>query len=207
LGSGSFCLGISFLSSCQRPVLFLTSNKNSFVVLDQREDIEAIQLFAAVEEGELDGEGGTFDSAVQFLDEFGSGGGGAAGGQQVVADDHALAGFDGVFVDFEGVRAVFKGIRDAGGFGGELLGLSDWNEAGVEAVGQSGSKDEAARFDTRHYVNGAADVVLAQPVNQHVKAKLVFQQGGPVVKKNARLRVVRHFADQLLQIVHSNVSL
>src|SRR5437016_10324100 len=47
--------------------------------------------------------------------------------------------------------------------------------------------------------------MLAEPVDQRVKTVLVLQQRGQVVKKNAWLRVVRHFADQLLQIVHLNV--
>src|ERR1700682_408898 len=176
------------------------------VVLDQREDVEASQFFSAVEESELDGEGGAFDRAAELLDEFGGRGGGATGGEQVVANDHALAGLDGVFVDFERVRAVFQRIGDAGGFGGKLIWFSNRNETCVEPVRQSGSKNEAARFDPRYHVNGATDVVLAEAVNQHVKAKLVLQQRGQVVKENARLRVVRHFANQLLQIVHSNVS-
>jgi len=46
------------------------------------------------------------------------------------------------FVDFKRVGAVFQGIRDAGGFGGELLRFSNGNETSVEAVGQGGSKNE-----------------------------------------------------------------
>jgi len=34
-----------------------------------------------------------------LLDKFGGGGGGATSGEQVVANDHALGGLDGVFVD------------------------------------------------------------------------------------------------------------
>src|SRR5712692_9468387 len=109
-------------------------------------------------------------------------------------------------MDFEGVRAVFEGVRDAGGFGGELLRLSNGDETRIEAIRKSGSKNEAARFDTRYDVNGVALIVVAEAINQRVKTLLVFQQGGQVVKENSRLRVIRHFADQLLQIVHSNVS-
>src|SRR5229473_3669949 len=138
-----------------------------FIVLNQREGIDAVQFFPAVEEGKLDGEGGAFDGAAELLDELGGGSGGAAGGEQVVTNDYALAGFDGVFVDFKGVCAVFQGIRDAGGFGGEFLRLSNGDETGVEPVGQGGSKNEAAGFDPRHHVNGMTDVVLAEPVNQH----------------------------------------
>src|SRR4029077_13569043 len=169
-----------------------------FVVLDQREDIEAVQFFTPAEKSELDGEGPAFDDTAELPDELGGCSGRAAGGEQVVANDDALARLDGVFVDFESVRAVFQGIRDADSFGGELLWLSNGNKTCAKPVRQSGSKNEAARFDPNHHTDGAAAVVLAQPVNQSVKALLVFQQRGQVVKKNARLRVVRHFADQLL---------
>ena len=178
----------------------------SLVVLNQGEDIEAGEFFAAVEEGEFDGEGAAFDGAAELLDEFGGGGSGAAGGEQVVANDDALAGFDGVFVDFEGVGAVFQSIGDAGGFGGEFFRFANGYETGVETIGQSGSEDEAAGFDASYNIDGVTGVVIAKPVDQRVETLLVLQQGGQVVKKNARFRVVRHFADQLLQIVHSNVS-
>jgi len=59
-----------------------------------------------------------------LLDKFGGGGGGATSGEQVVANDYALAGLDGVLVDFEKCPCRIQGIGDPGGFGGELLGLS-----------------------------------------------------------------------------------
>src|SRR5262249_2483212 len=43
-------------------------------------------------------------------------------------------------------------------------------------------------------------------VHQQVESLLVLQKSRDVVEQNSRLGVVRHFADQLLQIVHSNVS-
>jgi len=39
-----------------------------------------------------------------------------------------------------------------------------------------------------------------------MKTLLVFQQRGQVEKEIPGFGLVRHFADQLLQIVHSNVS-
>src|SRR5260370_8644467 len=110
--------------------------------MDQGEDVEAVQFFAAVEESELDGEGGAFDRAAELLDEFGGGGGGAAGGEQVVANDDALARLDGVFVDFERVCAVLQGIRDAGGFSGELVPLSNGNETGAKLQSHPASQNQ-----------------------------------------------------------------
>src|SRR5882757_9304966 len=51
-----------------------------------------------------------------------------------------------------------------------------------------------------------AFVMPAQPVDHHVKTLLILQQRRDVVKENPRLRVVRNFADQLLQIFHSSGS-
>src|SRR5258708_1678842 len=68
-----------------------------------------------------------------------------------------------------------------------------------------GHSDGAERLDPRYEVYGVTVVGLAESVNQGVEALLVLKQRGEVVKKNARFRVVRHFADQLLQIVQSNV--
>src|SRR5438128_1224041 len=80
--------------------------------------------------------------------------------QQVVANDHTLARFDGVFVDFERVRAVFQGIGDARGLGRELLRFSNGNKPGAQLVRQNRSKNEAARFDPRYHVNRVALVVF-----------------------------------------------
>ena len=44
-------------------------NEDLLVVLDQGENVEAGEFFAAVEECEFDGEGQPFDFTAQFLDE------------------------------------------------------------------------------------------------------------------------------------------
>src|SRR6185312_3576747 len=101
-------------------------------------------------------------------------------GQQVVDDDDALAGLDGVEMDFEGVGAVFEVVVDAGGGGGELSGLAHRNESGVEAVGQGGAEDEAARFDAEDEVDVLADVVLRESVDELGEAGLVLQERSDV---------------------------
>ncbi len=52
-----------------------------FVVLDQREDIDAVELLAPIEESELHGEGRAFYRAAEFLNKFCGCGSSAAGGQ------------------------------------------------------------------------------------------------------------------------------
>ncbi len=136
-----------------------------FVVLDQGEDVEAGEFFAAVEEGEFDGEGEAFDFAAEFLDELGCGRGGAAGGEQVVADDDAVAGGDGVFVDFDRVGAVFEGVGDGARFGGQFFRLSNGDEAGAESIGESGSENKATSFDAGDLIDLVAVVVPAELID------------------------------------------
>src|SRR5882724_2869205 len=141
---------------------------NLFVVLNQRKNVDAGEFFAAVEEGELDGQGCAFDDAAELLDEFYSGGGGASSGEQIVADNDALAGLHGVFMNFERVRAVLERVGNAGGLGGKLLWLANGNEACAEPVGQGGGENEAARLDSRDDVNRVTFVVLAETVDQQM---------------------------------------
>src|SRR5882724_9316289 len=174
------------------------------VVLDEGEDVEAGKFGAAVKECEFDGECRAFDLAAEILNEFGGCGSGASGGEKVVADDDALARLDGIFVNFERVRSVFKGVGNSDGFGGKLFGFAYWNKSRAETVRQCRREDEAARFDARNNINRMIPEVIAEPVDQRVKALLVFQKRGEIVEKNSRLRIVLHFADQFFQVIHSN---
>src|SRR6266852_8652208 len=130
-------------------------------------------------------------------------GGGASGGEEVIADDHAVTLFYGVFVDFERVRAIFEGVGDAGSFCGELFGFAHGDEAGAEAVSERGSEDESAGFDSGNDIDLVAVVVFAEEIDQGVEALLILQQGSEIVEENARLGIIGNFADQFLEIVHS----
>ena len=123
-----------------------------------------------MEEGQLDGKRGSFDLSAELLDEPRGCCGSAAGGEQVVADNHALAGLHGVFVNLQRVRAIFQLVRDAGGFGGQFFRLAHRDESGAEPIGERWSKNKPACFDPRDNVNRVVLVVLAQPVNQDAKA-------------------------------------
>src|SRR6266478_3966515 len=168
---------------------------DSLVVLNQGEDVDTVEFFAAVEEGEFDGESCAFDDAAELLEELYGGGGGASGGEQIVADDDALAGLHAVFVNFERVRAVLERVGNAGGFGGKLLRLANGNKAGAEPIGQSGGENEAARLDSGDDINRVTLVVLAEAVDKEMESLFVFQKRGQVVKENPGLRVIGHFAD------------
>src|SRR5579859_7688774 len=86
-----------------------------FIILNQRENIEAGELCAAVEEGEFHGERGALDFAAEFFDELRCGARSAARCEKIVANQYALAGLDGVFMNFQGIRAVLECVGHADG--------------------------------------------------------------------------------------------
>jgi len=113
-----------------------------------------------------------------------------------------LAARYGVGVDFERIAAVFELVGDGHCFSGQLFGFADGDESGIEAVGQSRRENEAARFDSGDDIDFVTLVVLAEAVDERVKAARILQQGGEVVKKNAGFGVIGNFADQFFKIDH-----
>ena len=101
-------------------------------------------------------------------------------------------------MDFEGVGAVLEVVVDAGDGGGELFGLADGDEAGVEAVGEGGAEDEAAGLDAEDEVDFAADVVGGEGVDELGEAGLVAEEGGDVVEEDAGFGEVGDGADEAL---------
>src|SRR6185312_14139577 len=97
-------------------------------------------------------------------------------GEQVIHNDHALPAADGVFVDLQGVIAIFKLVSPFHGFSGQLAGLADGDEAGVQPVGQGGAKDETTCFNGQHGINLVVQVVLGERINERGETDLVFEQ-------------------------------
>ena len=172
------------------------------VVVEEAENVVIGEAGAALEEVELDGEGEADDFSAQLLDELDGGFHGAAGGEQVVDEDDALAGLDGVEMDFEGVGAVFEIIGDAGDGGGKLFGLADGDEAGIKAVSERGSKDEAAGFNAEDEIDLLLEVVGGEGVNELGEAGLVLEDGGDVVEEDAGLGKIRDGADEGLDVIN-----
>jgi hypothetical protein len=179
------------------------SNSNLLlVVVEQAEDVLFGEAFAAAEEVEFDSEGQAGDYAAELLDQLEGCFHGAAGGEQVVDEQDALAGLDGVEVDFEGVGAVFEVVGDAGDGRGELARLAHGDEAGVEAVGERGAEDESARLDAEDEVDFAFEIVRGEGVDEHGHADAVFEHGGDVVKEDSRLGKIRDGAHQRFEGIY-----
>lgn len=163
--------------------------------MDERKDVEAVEFGAAFQECEFDGEGSAFDPASEFFDQLGCGSGSSPGGEEIIANNDALAGLDGVFVDFERVGAVFESVGNAGGFGGKLFRLAYGHKTRAKAVSQSRGKNEAARFDSGDHVNLVAAVVIAERIDELVKSLLVLEEGGEIIKEDAGLGIIGDFAN------------
>jgi len=167
--------------------------------VQEAEDFEAGELGAALEEVEFDSEADTDNFSAEFFYELHRRLHRAAGGEEVVDDEDALAGLDGVEMDFEGVGAVLEVVADFGRGGGEFFGLADRDEAGVEAVGERGAEDEAAGFDAEDHVDVFADVVRGEGVDELGEAGFILEQRGDVVEEDAGLGEVGDRADELLE--------
>src|SRR5579884_114271 len=189
-------------ASCRGPAASCTL----FVVLNQGKNVELGQLRSSIQECQLHGKRRPIHSSAQLLNQLRGRRGGASRGQQVVANDHFLSGFDRVFVNFQCVRAVFQFVGNAGGLRRQFLRFAHRNESRLQPVRQRRSENKSARFDPRNHVDVVAFVVFAEPVNQRMKAVLVLEQRRQVVKQDSRLRIIRHFAYQPLQVVHVNGS-
>ena len=170
-----------------------------FVIVQEAENVVLPELGSAFEEVEFDGEADAGDFAAELANELDGGLHGAAGGEEIVDDNDALAGLDGVEVDFEGVGAVFQVVVDAGDGGGELFGLADGDEARVEAVGERRAEDETAGLNAEDEVDLAADVVGGEGVDELGEAGFVAEEGGDVVEEDAGPGKVGDGADEALE--------
>ncbi len=70
----------------------------------------------------------------------------------------------------------------------------------------AGPENKSARFDSRNEIHVRFLIMLAQRINQRVKSVFILQQGGDVIEKYSRLRIIRNFPDQFFQIFHLHVS-
>src|SRR5688500_1628369 len=113
-------------------------------VLDQRVDVVALELLAAVEERQVDDEGAADDLAAELLDQPSDRVDGAAGREHVVVDQDAHALPEGRRVQLERVLAVLERIGDADRVGRQLSRAARGHEAAADLAGERRSEDEPA---------------------------------------------------------------
>ena len=83
------------------------------------------ELRAAVQEPEFDHEQAAGDGAAELVDEAAAGLHRAARREQIVHQEHAVAGADGVLVDFQAVGSVLKLVGRGVRLPGELSVFPD----------------------------------------------------------------------------------
>gem|GEM_PF-123761 len=172
-------------------------------VSDQRNDVVTVEAVAAFEEIEFHDERHGRHLAADLLSKPAGREARAAGRKQIVSNHDPGAGVNGVLVNLKRVHAVLELVADAFGGGGQLVGLADRDESRANVIGERGGENEAARFDAQNIIRLQRGDLLGQPVDHLPESGPVFQQRGDVVEKNARLRKIWNFADQLFQLVHS----
>src|SRR5882762_5092968 len=103
---------------------------------------------------------------------------------------------DSVSMDFERVLAILEVIGDRGTLSRELFGFAHRNKARTQVIGQRGSEDKAARLDTDYGVNLFTFIFRSQRVYRLAQTVRAFEQRRDVIKVDAGLGKVRHFANQ-----------
>src|SRR5262249_14600896 len=153
----------------------------SFVVVQEREHLCIGKLLAAIEEVELHHESHARDFGAQGFRQLDAGVSRAASGQQVVDNDHPLPRLDRIFVNLQRVDAILQLVTPFHRLGREFVGLADRNEAGIQAVGQRRTEDEATGLDGQYDIDLGVEIVLGESVDERGKTYFVLEQRGDVI--------------------------
>src|SRR5881296_2412812 len=156
----------------------------SSVVDDEGMEREALELVAAVEEGELDQERHADDVAPELLDQPERRGHRAARGEQVIDGEYALPRLDRVLVDGERVAPVLELVLDLDGLARELTELPHGDETRAQLVGERPAEDEPARLDGDHDVHALLLIAAREHVDHVVERRTVLEKGGDVLEED-----------------------
>src|SRR2546427_1464895 len=156
----------------------------SSVLDDEGMEREALELVAAVEEGELDQERHADDVAPELLDQPERRGHRAARGEQVIDGEYALRRLDRVLVDGERVAPVLELVLDLDGLARELAELPHGDETRAQLVGERPTEDEPARLDGDHDVHALLLIAAREHVDHVVERRTVLEKGGDVLEED-----------------------
>src|SRR6266545_7469632 len=165
------------------------------LVLDQREDVVALEALASVQKLELDHEGQSDDLATELLDEIHLRSRRSASREQVVVDEDSLPRRDRVGVELQCVEAVLERVLDAHGPPGELARLAGRDEATVETVGERRPEDEPSGLGPEDQIGLARLGELRELLHRLVQPVGIGEQRHDVLEDDAALREVRDIPD------------
>lgn len=121
-------------------------------------------------------------------------------GQEIVYDQDPLTRSDGIPMDRQGVRPIFKAVLHLEAIGRQFPRLANRHKPGAQPAGQHASEDKSSRLDTYDLVDTSPLIPLGKVVGQLAKSRCIFQQCRNVVKEDTGLGEIRHFADEGLII-------
>jgi hypothetical protein len=156
---------------------------------------QAFQFFAAMQKVQLDEKGDFQDLRADFFKQCGGGGGGSASGEEIINQDNAAAGFNGVNVNGDGVRAVFEIVILFVNLERQLAFFANGHKTGFEAQRGGGGKDEAAGINADDGIHGAGFVIADEEINAAGEKLGIGQDRRDVLELNAGLRKIRDVAD------------
>src|SRR5260370_5314699 len=128
------------------------------------------------------------------------GGCGAARREYIIDDQHLLARLDGVRMHLELVGAVLELSGGADGFPGQLSGLANRDEPGVQLDRDRGARDETAGLGGRHEVGRRPGPSLRHHPDDLAEDLLPTHQLPDCAKHDSRLREVGDITHVLLQL-------
>ena len=169
--------------------------------LDQREDVVALELLAAVQELELDHEREPDHLAAELLDEVDLGLRRAARGEQVVVDEDARsAGSIASACSSSASKPYSSAYLALTVLHGSLPGLRAATKPQLEPVGERRAEDEAARLGAEDEVRLARLGALRELLDRLVQRLRVGEQRHDVLEDDPALREVRDVADLRRQV-------
>src|SRR3984893_6894301 len=160
-----------------------------------------LEPFAALEERELDYEQEHADLAPLLLHQLARAPGGAAGRKQVIDHRHLLAGPDRVHVRLQRALAVLERVLDPIRPVRELPELANRREPDLQAIGESGPKDEATRLDGQDAVESAPAQPLLERAQDSLQGCRVAQYRRDVLEEDPGLGEIVDFADERARFV------
>lgn len=167
----------------------------------------AVEFCAPLEKREFDKKCYLVDLCTELFDKTCYGAYRAAGSQQIVEYDDPVGGGKTIFVQFDGVGAVFEIVRCFEGLVRQFAFFANRDEPYTERICQRAAEYEPAGFRC----NDGGNTLIAVPLEEHVDGFLEFravlQQSRDIFKIDAGFREIRYASNGLFQIAHKFIPL
>src|SRR3954463_4002080 len=157
-------------------------------ISQERNDRRRLELFSALQEVQFDQENRCDEVAADFLDESDRRSGRPASREQIVDQNHFLAVFYRIDVQFHLSFAVLQSISGRFRFIGKPSFFPQRHKPDPELVGNGRSEQEAARINADHLVDLFAATFAQEKVAAVAEQRAILQDGGNILEANPRFR-------------------